>query len=79
MHAEVVDRGPGIRAEELPYVFERRYRGSTSKGTEGTGLGLYIARVIVGLHEGRIWADSVPGQGATFHITLPLQQPAPSR
>jgi two-component system sensor histidine kinase BaeS len=68
----VQDSGPGIPAVELPYVFERFYRGDKSRQRHegGSGLGLAIARSIVEAHDGRIWAESEPGQGATFIIEL---------
>ncbi len=58
----VTDSGPGIPAAELPYVFDRFYRGdrSRSRVTGGTGLGLAIARQLVEAHGGRIWVDSPP-------------------
>ncbi len=69
----VSDSGEGIAAGDLPYVFERFYRGEKSRSRDrgGSGLGLAIARGIVEAHGGRIWAESVPGRGATFAFTLP--------
>ena len=68
----VSDTGIGIPADQLPHVFERRWRG-TAKGTDpGTGLGLAIARGIVDAHGGRIWAESTPGKGSTFRFAVPL-------
>jgi signal transduction histidine kinase len=71
---KVQDSGPGMDAAELTHVFDRFYRGDKSRQRhEGSsGLGLAIARSIVGAHNGRIWAESAPGQGATFIIELPL-------
>lgn len=67
----VRDTGAGIRAEELPRVFERRWR-SVEKSTEpGSGLGLAIARGIVLAHGGRIWVDSAPGEGSRFQFAIP--------
>ncbi len=66
----VRDRGPGIAPAELPHVFDRYWTGRTKKG--GAGLGLAIAKGIVSAHGGRIWIDSVPGEGARFSFTLPL-------
>lgn len=70
----VRDRGIGIPAHELPRIFERFYRvdNSNTRRIGGTGLGLAITRALVELHGGRIWADSVPGEGSTFWVTLPL-------
>ena len=65
----VRDSGPGIDATELPRLFERYWR--SNKATyKGAGLGLSIARGIVDAHEGRIWAESQVGVGATFYFTL---------
>jgi two-component system, NtrC family, sensor histidine kinase KinB len=68
----VVDRGSGIPPEAQPHLFERYYRVKEARKTEGLGLGLYIARLIVEAHEGRIWVQSEPGKGSTFYISLPL-------
>jgi PAS domain S-box-containing protein len=70
----VRDRGVGIAPEALETVFERYARVGSGAGTAipGTGLGLPIAREIVALHGGRIWAESEPGQGTTFHVIFPL-------
>lgn len=65
----VRDSGPGIDASELPRLFERYWR--SKKATyKGAGLGLSIARGIVEAHNGRIWAESQVGVGATFFFTL---------
>lgn len=68
----VTDRGPGIPPELLPKVFERFYTGSDATG-RGIGLGLYIARLIVEAHGGRIWAESEEGRGTTVRMVLPLR------
>ena len=75
----VIDRGPGIPAGELERIFERFYRLDEARGRDrgGAGLGLAIARRLVELHGGRIWAESVEGQGATFTFTLPLEPSSP--
>jgi two-component system sensor histidine kinase BaeS len=69
----VSDTGPGIPAEDLPYVFDRFWRGekSRSRAGGGTGLGLAIAKKLVELHGGGIGVESTPGQGAAFWFTLP--------
>jgi two-component system OmpR family sensor kinase/two-component system sensor histidine kinase BaeS len=70
----VTDTGPGISADALPYLFERFYRAdpSRNRATGGSGLGLSIAKRLVELHSGRIWVESVVGQGTTFFVALPL-------
>jgi PAS domain S-box-containing protein len=75
---EIRDSGKGIPAEHLERVFERFYRVPLSDGgrLEGTGLGLSICKAIVEEHGGRIWAESVVGQGSTFSLTLPIDSPA---
>ncbi len=74
---QVTDTGKGINAEFTPFVFEyfRQEDGSTTRKFGGLGLGLAIARQIVELHGGQIWADSLgEEQGATFTVQLPLLQ-----
>lgn len=68
----VVDQGIGIDVADLPHIFEKSYRGSTTGQVVGLGLGLYVARLIVEAHGGRIWATSVTGQGSVFSFTVPL-------
>ena len=74
----VADDGRGIPADQLEAVFERFQQVDASDRREkgGTGLGLAISRAIVDQHAGRIWAESEPGQGATFRFTLPLSRAA---
>lgn len=67
----VRDTGIGIPAEDVPRIFERFYRVDKSRTGSGTGLGLSIARHIVEAHKGRIWAESIEGQGSTFYFTIP--------
>jgi len=70
----VSDTGTGIPPQDLPYVFERFWRGdkSRSRAGGGTGLGLAIARQLVEMHGGTIEAHSAPGKGSTFTFTLPV-------
>ena len=64
---KVADTGTGIAAEALPKIFDRFYKGSTSRGS---GLGLAIARNLVMAHGGNISAESLPGHGTTITFTL---------
>ncbi|HEX7974105.1 MAG TPA: ATP-binding protein [Anaerolineales bacterium] len=75
VQVEVSDTGEGIPAEDMPYVFERFYRGekSRSRATGGAGLGLAIARGIIEAHGGRIEVESIPGQATRFIFTLPAR------
>jgi signal transduction histidine kinase len=71
---EVADTGEGIRDEDLPYLFDRFYRGEPSRSLEtgGTGLGLAISRAIVEAHGGHIAAGRNLPQGARFTVELPV-------
>jgi two-component system OmpR family sensor kinase/two-component system sensor histidine kinase BaeS len=70
VQVSVTDDGPGIAQEDLDSVFERFWHGVQPRA-QGSGLGLTIARELVRAHGGRIWVESAPGQGSTFHFTLP--------
>jgi signal transduction histidine kinase len=68
----VSDQGVGIPPEQLPHLFERFYRVTSSgRSVKGVGLGLYICRSLIEAHGGRIWVESQPGVGSTFVFTLP--------
>jgi two-component system phosphate regulon sensor histidine kinase PhoR len=73
VEVSVADTGRGIRAEDLPHVFERFYRvdRSRTRGSGGTGLGLAIAKHIVEAHGGRISVHSRLDEGTTFTFALP--------
>jgi two-component system, OmpR family, phosphate regulon sensor histidine kinase PhoR len=75
-HIEVVDTGPGIPEDQLPYVFERfrRVQDRMSRKVSGSGLGLYITRMLVEGMEGEVGASSQFGSGSTFWFRLPLQR-----
>lgn len=70
----VQDQGIGIPEKSLGHIFEKFYRADNAveSQTEGSGLGLYIAREIIRLHGGDIWLTSQVGQGTTVHFTLPI-------
>jgi two-component system, OmpR family, sensor histidine kinase VicK len=69
----VQDEGPGIPPEKLEHIFNRFQQGdaSDSRALGGTGLGLALCRSIIEQHDGRIWAESIPGRGSRFLFTLP--------
>ena len=67
----VVDQGPGLAEEELERVFEPFYRRA-GDSRAGAGLGLAIARGFADANGGRVWAESRPGQGASFALALPV-------
>ncbi len=72
VRVDVADSGPGVPPERHEQIFERFERLDTSGAIPGTGLGLSICRKLVSMMGGRIWLDSQPGQGATFHFTVPV-------
>lgn len=72
VRVSVVDKGIGIAASDQARIFERYFRSQSGEKSEGLGLGLYIARLIVEAHGGRIWVESEPGKGSTFWFTLPV-------
>ena len=76
---EVEDTGPGLGDEEVDQVFERFHRGdpSRSRSSGGVGLGLSIVAAVAEAHGGSASAHSVPGEGSTFRITLPLLSETP--
>ncbi|MDD5704104.1 MAG: ATP-binding protein, partial [Dehalococcoidales bacterium] len=74
----VADEGVGIAPEDLNHLFDRFFRAKSNSGNQviGTGLGLPISRAIIEAHGGRIWAESVLGQGSRFYFSLPLNGPS---
>jgi signal transduction histidine kinase len=76
----VADDGIGIPTRDLPRVFERFFQVEThlTRRFGGMGLGLAVAKAMIELHGGRIWAESTEGEGSTFTILLPIEQTRPS-
>lgn len=77
LHLSVTDTGIGIPPEELPHIFERfKQVGDTlTDKPKGTGLGLSICEEILTCLGGRIWAESTPGKGSSFHVVVPVDSP----
>lgn len=73
----ISDQGIGVAPEDRERIFERFYRADNSlaRGTQGAGLGLYLTKVIVEAHGGRIYAEAQPQGGTRFAFTLPLDRP----
>ena len=76
IQVNVIDTGAGIPSDELDKVFLRFYRSASASPTaQGAGLGLTIAKNLVELHGGRIWATSALGSGSCFSFTVPTLSP----
>ncbi|MDQ6820663.1 MAG: HAMP domain-containing histidine kinase [Actinomycetota bacterium] len=69
----VRDHGPGVAEADLPFVFDRFYRGTNSRGQQGSGLGLAIVRQVAQQHGGSVSASNAPDGGAVFRMNLPTQ------
>jgi two-component system, OmpR family, sensor histidine kinase MprB len=67
----VRDHGPGIAPGDVPYVFDRFFRGENSRGRQGSGLGLAIVRQVAEQHGGSVSAANAPDGGAMFRLHLP--------
>ncbi len=76
IHFEIFDTGIGIPSGRIEEIFRpfSQADSSTTRRFGGTGLGLAISRQLIDLMHGRIWADSVEGQGSSFHFVLPFQE-----
>jgi signal transduction histidine kinase len=79
VHVSVRDQGVGIDAEDLPRMFQRYFRARTATGIAGTGLGLYLVRQIVEMHQGVVEVASRRGAGTTFTIRLPVSRSPEAR
>ena len=82
--ARIRDHGPGVSESDMPYVFDRFYRGAGARGRQGSGLGLSIVRQVAQQHRGSVSVENAPDGGAIFTLRLPLaaestSEPADSR
>jgi two-component system, OmpR family, sensor histidine kinase MprB len=75
----VRDHGPGVDESDLPYVFDRFYRGASSRGRQGSGLGLAIVRQVAEQHRGSVSVENAPDGGAVFTLRLPVAPQDASR
>jgi signal transduction histidine kinase len=73
---DVADTGVGVAAADQPYLFTRFFRANNELtfSVRGVGLGLFIARSIIELHDGRVWVESELSVGSTFSIALPVAE-----
>jgi signal transduction histidine kinase len=80
LQVSVSGQGAGISPEHQAMLFTPfgRIGGTGAAGTDGAGLGLFIARSLIDLHGGRIWYESLPGEGATFHVNFPTADHTPT-
>ena len=74
---DILDQGMGIPSVDLPNIFMKFFRSKDAKSSpiKGSGLGLYLAKYFVELHQGRIEVESSVGQGSTFIVELPTRLP----
>jgi PAS domain S-box-containing protein len=74
LQVSITDNGNGIPKDAIPKLFTKFFRvsGSLEQGSKGTGLGLFISKSIVEMHNGKIWAESEIGRGSTFTFVLPI-------
>ena len=82
VHIIIADNGKGIAGKDVSHIFERFYRTDESRNSKqgGSGIGLAIVKKIVEDHKGKIWAESVEGEGTTMHLNLlkyNVQNPQP--
>ena len=68
----ISDQGKGISDEDSVRLFKRFFQADSTKASDGVGLGLYISRLLVEAHGGRIWVESIVGKGSTFRFALPV-------
>ncbi|GAB4538582.1 MAG: hypothetical protein Fur002_02260 [Anaerolineales bacterium] len=77
----VQDSGIGVAEDDIPHLFEKFYRGKQreARAQHGSGLGLAIVHSIATSHGGKVWVESVVGQGSSFYLQIPLTQPKDSK
>ena len=80
VEVRVTDEGVGLAPAERQRIFTKFFRGrrAAGDGTPGTGLGLFLARGLVGAMGGRIWVESEEGEGSTFAFELPVSKSRPA-
>jgi PAS domain S-box-containing protein len=76
VEVRIKDTGPGIPLDQQPQLFAKYKRLSSARQTEGTGLGLFIAKSMIDAHGGMVRVESAPKQGTTFIVSLPIAQAA---
>ena len=72
LEVQVRDRGIGIPARDREHLFERYFRGSNATGIAGTGVGLHLVSMVVALHRGEVFVESLEGVGSRFMVRLPI-------
>jgi signal transduction histidine kinase len=81
LQLDIHDTGVGIAAADQPYLFSRFFRANENHeatfNVDGVGLGLFITRSLIELHQGQVLFTSRQGEGSTFSIILPIYQPEP--
>ena len=70
----VQDWGPGIPEADIPFIFDKFYRGKSNEHIVGTGLGLALVKSIAQVHKGQVWAENPNGGGAVFYLQLPVAE-----
>ncbi|QEY23624.1 HAMP domain-containing sensor histidine kinase [Neisseria animalis] len=73
---DIADNGPGVDEMQLPHIFTAFYRADSSAGKQGTGLGLALAKHIIGQHEGKIMAENIKPNGLNIRFILPKKKPS---
>ena len=72
----VQDEGKGLAEADIPFIFDKFYRGKDKEEITGTGLGLALVESIAQAHGGQVWAENRDNGGAAFYLQLPLAKPS---